>query len=131
VRNISFSITLQAFHEGTKDVTRRLGWRNLKTGDHLAAVEKAQGLKKGEKIVRIGEIQVVHTEPEPLNRIITMPYRQNPIWTGPLAPYHEKSEVGREGFPLMTPEQFVKMFCKFNGCDRHQIVNRIVFERVS
>ena len=33
-----------------KRVTRRLGWRNLKVGDVLCGVEKAMGLKAGEKI---------------------------------------------------------------------------------
>ena len=45
---ISFSLTTPQFRDGTKDVTRRLGWTFLKPGDRLCAVVKAMGLKKGE-----------------------------------------------------------------------------------
>ena len=48
MRLISFSMTLPQFHARTKDVTRRLGWKDLAHGTFLQAVEKAQGLKAGE-----------------------------------------------------------------------------------
>ena len=35
-----------------------------------------------------------------------------------------------EGFPDLTPRQFLEMFCKANGCDGYQPVNRIEFEYV-
>ncbi len=132
MRNISFSITLQAFHDGTKDVTRRLGWKNLKPGDHLMAVEKAQGLKKGEHVVKIGEIVVVSSVWEQLNCIEYSNYRDDDTKTYGLnkATYQIRKETVREGFPAATPESFVKMFCKFNGCTPDTIVNRIVFVRL-
>jgi len=126
MRNISFSITLQAFHDGTKDVTRRYpSWKNLKPGDHLMAVEKAQGLKKGEHVVKISEIVIVNCAPEQLRCIEYSSYRDDDTKPGGI-----RKETLREGFPLMTPESFVKMFCKFNKCTPETIVNRIVFRRV-
>ena len=37
MRNISFSLTTRQFRDGSKDVTRRVNWQNLKPGDHLMA----------------------------------------------------------------------------------------------
>lgn len=47
MRSISFSLTTPQFLDGTKDVTRRLGWEKIKAGDTLRAVKKAMGLKTG------------------------------------------------------------------------------------
>ena len=35
MKRISFSMTEPQFVDRTKTVTRRLGWRNLKPGEHL------------------------------------------------------------------------------------------------
>ena len=59
MRNISFSMTTEAVRRREKTVTRRLGWWNLKPGTVLQAVEKAQGLKKGEHVKPICLIRVV------------------------------------------------------------------------
>jgi len=121
MRNISFSLTKDSFSNGSKNVTRRLGWDFLKTGDHLMAVEKAQGLKKGEHITRLGEILIYHISKEPLNDIVKFPRRSS-----------GKSEVEREGFPGWKGKEgeFVKFFCKANQCKPETIVNRIVFRRI-
>lgn len=37
-RNISFSLTEPQFLDGTKDVTRRMGWKSLQAGVELVAV---------------------------------------------------------------------------------------------
>jgi hypothetical protein len=66
MRNISFSFTEEQFLDGSKDVTRRLGWANLKPGQRLMGCQKCQGIKPGEKIVRLGEIEVVSVRREPL-----------------------------------------------------------------
>lgn len=58
MRLISFSMTEGAFVAGTKTVTRRLGWTKLTPGTRLMAVNKAMGLKRGEKPRRLGEIEV-------------------------------------------------------------------------
>lgn len=59
MRNISFALTTPQFLDGSKDVTRRMGWKSLKCGDQLCAVKKGMGLKPGEQIERLGVIEVV------------------------------------------------------------------------
>lgn len=49
---MSFSMTTEAFERCEKTVTRRLGWWNLKPGELLQGVEQAQGLRKGEHVVK-------------------------------------------------------------------------------
>jgi hypothetical protein len=111
-RNMSFSMTTEAARRREKDITRRLGWANLKPGDVVQQVEKAMGLKKGEKIVRLHLIEVVSNNPEPIEAFET----------------HGPDECRREGFPDMSPAQFVDMFCNHNKCHEGTIVNRIVFK---
>jgi hypothetical protein len=113
MRNISFSKTTQQFRDRTKTVTRRLGWKFLKPGDRLMAVEKAQGLKKGEKVKRLGEIEVVSVCEEPVLGIEKYP-----------------DDCRREGFPEMTPKDFVKFFCKHFRCDPLDDITRIEFTYV-
>jgi len=108
-RNMSFSITTEQMYLKTKSVTRRLGWADLKPYTELRAVEKAMGLKKGDKIKRICRIWVFSNTQEKLNDIT-------------------QDEVIREGFPNMTPDEFINMFCKHNKCKRDQVINRIEFE---
>ena len=112
MKRISFSLTKPQFLNGTKTVTRRLGWKSLKAGEHLLAVEKAMGLRKGEKQVVLGEIRVVDARQEPLNVI--------PLY-----------DCAREGFPEMTPAEFVEMFCRHMRCKPTDLVTRIEFTRVS
>jgi len=107
-RNISFSLTKEQFKNRTKTVTRRFGWWFLNPGEILCGVEKAMGLKKGEKIVRLGMIQVVTIRPEPLDAIT-------------------QEDCIKEGFPHMTPDEFVnKLSCHYR-CQHDKIVNRIEF----
>lgn len=133
VRNMSFRLTTGPFLDGSKDVTRRLGWTNLKAGEHFMGVKQAQGLKKGEKVQRLGERVCIRNDPEPLGDIIRFPYR-TPLWGRKLdrEPLFAswKSETAREGFPDLTPHQFVEMFCREMKCTRKTIVNRIEFARV-
>lgn len=112
MRMISFQKTLPQFQDGSKTVTRRMGWKYLKEGELLMGVEKAMGLKKGEKINKLGIIQVVSTRWEPIGDIT-------------------QEDVIREGFPDWTPEQFIKFFCDFNKCKRTDLVNRIEFQKLS
>ncbi len=136
MRLMSFRLTLGPFLSGDKDVTRRLGWTNLKPGEHFMGVKQAQGLLKGEKIQRIGECVCLRNEPEPLDEIVRYPYR-SPLWARKIAdgtPWREwRLETAREGFPDLTPEQFVEMFCEANkrqGVTSKTVVNRIEFARV-
>lgn len=126
MRLMSFSLTTAAFLAGTKDVTRRLGWTKLKRGDRFMAVEKCMGLKKGEKVRRLGECICLSNEPEPLSDIIREPYRKLRI----IDVYHVLPETVREGF-LISPEEFVAMFCKKMKCDPETVVNRIEFLQVA
>ena len=107
-RNMSFMLTTEQFLDQTKTVTRRLGWRFLKPGDILNGCEKCQGLKKGEKINKLGRIEVLSTDWQPLNNITV-------------------EDCALEGFPDMTPAEFVKFFCDHNSCDPETLVNRIEF----
>ena len=109
--NISFSKTTQQIREGTKFVTRRTGWKRLKVGQVLDACEKCQGLKKGEKVVKIRKIRVVDVKNEPVNAITAYP-----------------NDCELEGFPEMSPLDFVQMFCEFNKIEPETIIRRIKFE---
>lgn len=118
MRLMSFSLTTEQMRRREKTVTRRLGWDFLLPGQLLCAVEKGMGLKKGEAVKRIGVVRVVRITKEPLTKLI----------------YDEaygREEVIREGFPEMTPLEFVDMFCLHNRIDRSRRVNRIEFEHVS
>jgi len=112
MRNMSFSITTRQFRERTKTVTRRLGWGDLKPGDVVMGVEKCMGLKKGEKIVRLGPIEIVSNRPEPLNVIIS-------------------EEVVMEGFPEMSAGEFIGMFCRHMKVQPYQQVNRIEYKYIN
>lgn len=123
MRNMSFFLTTQQFLDYCKDLTRRIGWGFLKPGEHFMAIEKGQGLKFGEHVWRLGECICISNEPEPLLAICRLPIRGL------------RSECGREGFPEMTPREFVKMFCEANSkgkkrCYPDTIINRIEFRRL-
>jgi len=72
-------------------VTRRRGWTFLKPGDRLTLCRTVRGRRPGEPLVRIAEVQVVSVRRERLGDITA-------------------DEVAREGFPGMTPEEFVDRF---------------------
>jgi len=110
-RNMSFFLTTEQIRNRTKTVTRRRGWGHLKPGERFWAIVKGQGLKKGEKVERIALLECVRNRPECLDNILP-------------------ADVVREGFPDMTPGEFVEMFCRNMGGDRVQIVNRIEFKYV-
>jgi hypothetical protein len=120
---MSFFLTKDAYLDGSKTVTRRggkglKGWPFLKAGDLCNGVEKSQGIPKGGKIKRLGQHEIVSTRFEPLQRMID-------------EPEYGKQEVILEGFPEMTPAQFVAMYCKHNGCTPDFKVNRIEFKRIT
>ncbi len=110
-RNMSFAMTTEQFRQRTKTVTRRFGWRFLRPGDEVRGVEKAMGLKKGEKIQALGMIRILSTREEPLNEIT-------------------QDDVIREGFPGWTPERFITMLVDHYRVDPTSKVNRIEFEYI-
>jgi hypothetical protein len=153
MRNLSASLTKDQIRQSVenvrkglapvKDVTRRVGWLNLKVGERLQVCEKCQGLKHGESLVRICVIEVVSARREQLARLI-------------MEPQYGAQEVMREGFSLCmqfgreflertfgpdtgtmigdappTPNLFVKFFCDTHkGCTLVSEVTRIEFKYV-
>jgi hypothetical protein len=117
-RNISFSMTTPQFMDGTKDVTRRMGWENLKAGDVLRAVEKCMGLKKGEKMKPLDMIRVVSARREILDEMTR-------------DPDYGLVECKREGFPEMVPSEFIEFFCRgHRGAYPKRAITRIEFKRL-
>ncbi len=108
-RNMSFSMTTEQVRQRTKTVTRRFAWWSLEPGTILNAVEKAMGLKRGEKVNRLARIRIISVRREPLNAIT-------------------QADVVAEGFPGWTPDKFVQMLVDKNGCDKATECNRIEFE---
>lgn len=106
-RRMSFSKTLPQMRARTKDVTRRWGWESLKPGDIVTAIEKGMGLKKGERQVVIGDIEVQYVRRERLDAI-------------------DARDVEREGFPGETPADFM---ARFSG-NPSDVVTRIEFRHI-
>ena len=111
MRLISFSLTTPQFIDGTKTVTRRLGWRKLKVGDRLQAVEKAMGLRKGQQVVRLGVIEIVSIRREPLSAMTD-------------------DDCAREGFPQFCAREFIAMLASHNGSSADVEVTRIEFHKL-
>ena len=114
MRNISFQLTVAQFKKQTKHVTRRRGWWDLEPEDELMGVEKSQGLKKGERVVKLGLILIVDVRTEPLSRIER-------------EPEYGRQEMIREGFPGLPPAEFVYSFCLSHKCKPWDDVNRIEY----
>lgn len=120
---MSFSATVPQILDRSKTVTRRMGWKFLKPGDRLWAAEKCMGLKKGEKQVRLAMIEVVDVRRESL-------LEMGPLgWTQPNEDHraYGQAEVVAEGFPDLTADEFVGMFCAMNRCVPSDEVTRIEF----
>ena len=111
---MSFAATTDQIMRRQKSVTRRLGWTFLKPGDRVMAVVKGQGLKKGEKVEKLGVIRIVSVRRERLDAI---------TW----------GDVVREGYAKMSPydttlhKGFIRHFCAMNRCDTATTVTRIEF----
>lgn len=120
MRNMSFALTTAQVMEGTKTVTRRLGWLHLKVGDQLRPVRKCMGLRPGEKLdVLRDPITVVSICREPLRAML------DDLEYG-------FEECALEGFgqhpDYRWPRAFVSMFCATHrGCTPDTIVTRIEF----
>lgn len=92
MRLMSFALTTAQLLNGSKTVTRRVGWENLVAGQRIKAVKKAMGLKKGEQPEVLAEIEVVSVRRERLDAI-------------------DQADCAAEGFPDFKPRDFVAMFC--------------------
>jgi hypothetical protein len=111
MRMMSFALTERQLMDGTKTVTRRTGWQNLRPGERLLAVRKAMGLKAGEKIQPLCEIEVVSAQ-----RIHIFDV--------------DKNDTIDEGFPHLSPQEFIDMFCKAMRVKSTDLVTRIEFRKV-
>jgi hypothetical protein len=116
MKNISFALTTAQIRDGTKTVTRRMGWEKLRPGELLLPVFKCMGLKAGEKVQALREpITLTNVRREPLRRMLG-------------EPDYGATECVAEGFPEMTPAEFVQMFCRSHrGCTPDTVVTRIEF----
>jgi hypothetical protein len=95
---MSFALTTEQIRARTKTVTRRIGWTFLKPGDLIRAVEKGQGLKKGEKVKPLGVLCVECVSREWMSDFVHRP--------------DAVDECRREGFPHLSPLAFYVMFRK-------------------
>lgn len=117
MRNMSFMLTTEAMRNKSKTVTRRIGWEFLKPGDRVMAVEKGMGLKKGEKVNRLGIIEIVSVRRESLYRLT-------------IDKDYADQEAIKEGFPHMTGNQFAVVFCNYHRVSIDYAPNRIEFKHV-
>ena len=118
MRRMAFSHTAPQIVDRSKTVTRRTGWRYLRPGDLIEAVEKSRGLKKGERVRVLGVLRVVSVRFEPLSKLVTD------------ARYAE-DELPREGFPCWSRDDFIAMFLRVNALKSTAvIVTRVEFEYV-
>jgi hypothetical protein len=106
-RLMSVSLTEPAVVARTKNVTRRLGWLFLTPGTPLTLCRKVMGRKPGEPLVRIADVEVVSVRRERLDAITA-------------------DDCALEGFPEMTPAQFVEFYCAAHrGCKPSSEITRI------
>jgi hypothetical protein len=113
---MSFALTKAQIKAHTKDVTRRLGWLHLRPGEQFRPVEKCMGLRPGEKVLPLEQ---------PLTAIGIRRERLRAMLDDVI---YGMEECRREGFPELSPGEFVTMFCKTHtGCTPDTIVSRIVF----
>jgi len=113
---MSFSLTTPQILARSKTVTRRMGWRFLKPGDLIQAVERSRGLKKGEPLHKLAVLRIVDVRVEPLSRLVT-------------DPGYGEDELPREGFPCWTRDEFIDMFMRTHGLKTTDAeVTRIEFE---
>lgn len=116
MRNQSFALTQEPILNQTKTVTRRMRWLHAKPGMEVQPVLKGMGLKPGESITKLGcPIRYTNIRRERLDRMLT-------------DEDYGQAEVIAEGFPHLTPAEFVAMFCKTHkGCTPSEIITRQEF----
>lgn len=119
MRNMSFALTTKQIVDGSKTVTRRIGWLMAKQGQLIQPVEKCMGLRPGEKMVKLRDpMIIVSIRREPLERMIAdLDYG-----------FDECRLEGFEDHPAYKwPSEFVAMFCSTHkGCSPKSIITRIL-----
>ena len=131
-RLMSVAFTDAAVRDRSKTVTRRKGWTFLKPGDRITLCRKVMGRKKGEPLERIVDVEVVSVRRESLGHLIHAHSKpsQRPFFKDDAAPWHTPGyaaeEMTREGFPGMSPAEFVRRyFVEAQGFSYHDDVTRI------
>ena len=138
MRLMSFALTTPQIMQRTKTVTRRLGWRSLKPGSLLLAVDRCMGFQRGESPTPLAVLRVTGVRRERLYSIeervtssLRLPRSQcRSAHDLAFSPRVLLDDVQREGFDDMTPKQFVAMFCQHMGCTPETEVTRIEFQYV-
>ncbi len=106
-RLMSVALTTDQVRRHAKTVTRRIGWRMIKPGDQLTLCPKVRGRRTGEPLERIVTVEVVSVRREPLSAIT-------------------QADVAAEGFPELTPAEFVEFFCTTHrGVEADSEITRI------
>lgn len=90
-RLMSVALTTEQVRAQQKTVTRRAGWQVLRPGDLVTLCPKVRGRRAGEALERIVTVEIVSTRRERLDAITA-------------------DDVVAEGFPGMTPPEFVAFF---------------------
>ena len=105
---MAVSLTERQVRDRTKTVTRRDGWRTLHiAGDRFTLCRKVMGRPRSEPLERLAVVEVTSVRRERLDAITA-------------------GDVAAEGFPEMTPAEFVSFFCRSHrGCDPGTGVTRI------
>jgi len=104
---MAVSLTEPQVRARAKTVTRRVGWRKLRADEHLTLCRKVMGRRRGEPLERIVTVEVTSVRREPLGAITA-------------------ADLAAEGFPQMTPDEFVSFFCgTHRGCGPDTEVARI------
>lgn len=113
---MSFRLTIPQMRDQSKTLTTRMPetWKTLMPGTKLWAVEQVMGLKKGDKVTRIGIIRVTRVCIEPLDQMTN-------------------NDCVLEGFPEMVPAQFIQMLSEHYGYKfcAETFVRRIWFEHLT
>jgi hypothetical protein len=117
---MSFALTTSQILDGTKTVTRRLGWLHAKPGQQIRPVRKCMGLRPGEKLEVLREpLTILSVRREPLRQMLddlAYGFRECA-----LEGFDEHEEFG-------FPSEFVDMFCATHkGCTVDTLVTRIEF----
>jgi hypothetical protein len=125
MRLMSFHLTTTQVQARRKTVTRRIGWSTLAPGTVVQAIEKGQGLRKGESVNRLATLEIIDVRRERLDALVR-------------DEAYGARELELEGFgvgilaPLgligpTTAAEFLDMFCQANHCDAFTYVTRIEF----
>lgn len=115
-RHMSFAHTTDAIRKRTKTVTRRVGWRFLKPGDELFAVEKMTR-RRGEQRKVLARLRVVDVRIERL-------------WDVTICYGDGRAEAQREGLGDLSAAELYDRLGFVTGLSKEDELTRIEFHYV-